>query len=224
MAAPAIALWNSLEVAKLTAAALTPIVVAGAGYWLNRRLKSLEAAQWAQQKIVERRIRAYDEIAPDLNRLYCYFAYVGSWKESTPLEMVDLKRGVDERAYVSAPLFDRDFLRLYNELIDLCFATFGEWGVDARLRTLTDRRKAAMTGQWNPQWDACFADRSEAVAPEQVKVAYTSMMGYLAAAMGATEVDVHILGSGRTPANYDTERIRVLSDIPPNQGAAASTN
>jgi hypothetical protein len=104
---------------------LTPIVVAAAGYWLDRRLKSLEAAQWAQQKIVERRIQAYDEIAPELSRLYCYFAYIGSWKESTPVEMVGLKRRVDERAYVSAPLFDPDFLRRYTELMDLCFSTFG---------------------------------------------------------------------------------------------------
>lgn len=221
---PATALWNSLEIAKLTVAALTPIVVAGAGYWLNRRLKSLEAAQWAQQKIVERRIRAYDELAPEMNRLYCYFAYVGSWKESTPADMVGLKRHMDERAYVSAPLFDRDFLRLYTELTDLCFSTFGRWGEDARLRTLTDRRKPAFGGRWDPRWDECFTERSRAVAPEQVKVAYTGMMGYLAAAMGATEVDVHMLGTGRTPANYDTTRIRVLSEIPPDQGAAATTN
>src|ERR1039458_3272974 len=213
MAVAAPDLWNSLEVAKLTAAALTPIVVAGAGYWLNRRLKSLEAAQWAQQKIVERRIRAYDEIAPDLNQLYCYFAYVGSWKQSTPADMIGLKRRIDERAYVSAPLFDQDFLRLYTELMDLCFATFGNWAADARLRTLTDRRKQAMGDKWDPVWDECFAERAQAVAPEQVKTAYATIMAYLAAAMGATEVDAHMLGTGRTPGNYDTSRIRVLSEI-----------
>jgi hypothetical protein len=76
---------------------------------------------------------------------------------------------------------------------------------------LTDRRKAAITGGWDPLWDDCFAERNEAVAPEQVKAAYTSMMAYLAVAMGATEVDAHVLGTGRTPANYDTGRVRVLS-------------
>jgi hypothetical protein len=206
--------WNSLEAAKLAAAALTPIVVAGAGYWLNRRLKSLEGAQWAQQKIVERRIQAYDEIAPDLNRLYYYFAYIGSWKQSTPPDIVDLKRRVDERAYVSAALFDRDFLLVFTELMDLCFATFGMWSADARLRTLPDRRKQAMGDTWDPAWDECFAERAQAVAPKQVKVAYTSVMAYLAAAMGATEVDAHMLGTGRTPANYDVSQIRVLSEIP----------
>jgi hypothetical protein len=93
--------WTSLEVAKIAVAALTPLAVAGGGYWINRRLKSLEAAQWAQQKIVERRIRAYDELAPALNRLFCFFAYVGSWKEAKPPEIVGLKRSLDEKAHIS---------------------------------------------------------------------------------------------------------------------------
>jgi hypothetical protein len=127
------ATWSGLEIAKLVVAALTPIVVAAAGYWINRRLRSLEAAQWSQQKIVERRIQAYDELAPSLNRLFCFFAYVGSWKETQPAEVISLKRSLDERAHISAPLFDADFLRLYNELLDCCFTTFGIWGEDAKL-------------------------------------------------------------------------------------------
>ena len=212
--------WNSLAVATLAVTALTPIVVAVAGYWLNGRLKSLESAQWAQQKIVERRISAYDDLAPHLNRLYCYFAYVGSWKEITPPDIISLKRRLDERAYISAPLFDRDFLRLYTELTDLCFASFGKWGADARLRTLPDRRRAA-AGAWDPTWDPYFAQRADEVAPEEVKLAYTRLMAYLAAAMGATEVDAHMLGTGRTPANYNTDLVRVLSALPPDQVAAA---
>ena len=65
--------WNSLEIAKLAVAVLTPIVVAAGGYWINGRLKSLEAAQWSQQKIVERRIQAYDQLAPFLNKILCFF-------------------------------------------------------------------------------------------------------------------------------------------------------
>ena len=117
-----------LEIAKLLVGALTPIVVAVPGYWLNRRLKSLESAQWAQQKIVERRIQAYDELAPALNKLFCFFGYVGGWKEIEPPTMIALKRTLDERAHISAPLFDRDFLKVYNELLERCFTTFGGWG------------------------------------------------------------------------------------------------
>lgn len=61
------ATWNSLEIAKLVVAGLTPLFVATIGFWLNRRLKSLEQAQWSQQKVIERRIKAYDELAQPLN-------------------------------------------------------------------------------------------------------------------------------------------------------------
>jgi hypothetical protein len=128
--------------------------------------------------------------------------------------MIRLKRTLDERAHISAPLFDRDFLTVYNDLLDRCFTTFAGWGEDAKLRTLTDRRKMALGDRWKPEWDECFVARSEAPAPSEIRTAYTSLMTYLAAAMGATEADAHILGSGRLPANYDTQLVRVVSRTP----------
>jgi hypothetical protein len=216
---PAASVWNSLEVLKLIVAALTPILVALGGYWINKRLKSLEAAQWAQQKVIERRIKAYDELASGLNQLLCFFTYVGSWKEIIPPDLISLKRKLDERAYVSAPLFDRDFIGIYVAFMEgCCFKTMGGWGQDAKLRTLLDRRKQALGEAWAPAWDAYFAPRSEAVAPDEIRTAYTKLMAYLAAAIGATEVDAHILGPGRLPANYDTRRVRVLSRTPDADG------
>lgn len=214
---PTPAVWNSLEIVKLLVAALTPIVVAVGGYWINRRLKSLEAAQWTQQKIVERRIKAYDELAPGVNKLFCFFAYVGSWKETKPPDIISMKRTLDERAHISAPLFDASFLRLYNELLNLCFTTFAGWGEDAKLRTLTDRRREAAGQAWESSWDNCFVEATQAVAPSEVKDAYTRFMAYLAAAMGATEVGAHMLGPSRLPRNYDTSRVQVVSTTPTDQ-------
>lgn len=90
--------WTSLEITKLVVAGLTPVLVAALGFWLNRRLKSLEQAQWAQQKVIDRRIKAYDELAKPLNELFCFFCYVGSWKEITPPDLVRLKRELDQTA------------------------------------------------------------------------------------------------------------------------------
>jgi hypothetical protein len=206
--------WSSLEITKIAVSALTPIVVAGAGYWINRRLRSLESAQWSQQKIVERRIQAYDDLAPDLNRLFCFFAYVGSWKETTPPEIISLKRTLDRCAHISAPLFDHGFLSLYTELLDCCFRTFGMWGADAKLRTLPDRRRQATGSAWHPDWDQYFSERHDVVSPSEVKTAYTGLMAYLANAIGATQVDSHMLGSSRIPVHYETGTISVISQIP----------
>lgn len=216
--------WTSLEVAKLVVAALTPVFVAIAGFWLNRRLKALEQAQWAQQKVIERRIAAYDEMAPQLNRLYCFFCYVGSWKEMSPPDLVKLKRELDQIAHVSAPLFDQQFLTRYNDFLDRCFATFGGWGEDAKLRTLPDRRKQAAGNAWKVEWNRCFATRGDATEPSMVKAAYGELMAYLGRAMGAENVDAHLLGGARVPGNVDRTLVGVVSRTAPDReiGTAAT--
>jgi hypothetical protein len=175
----------------------------------------------AQQKIIERRIVAYDDLAEPLNRLLCFFVYVGGWKEMQPPDVVTLKRTLDQGAHVSAPLFDSSFLRLYNAFIDECFTTFGGWGEDARLRTHIGRRKAAAGVHWDVAWEAYFAEGSNASAPSEVKGAYTKLMAYLARAIGATEIDAHILGPNRLPANFDTTAVSVVSRTPDDSEVAA---
>jgi len=207
------ATWNSLEVVKLLVAALTPVLVVIVGFGLNRRLRSLEQAQWSQQKVIERRIKAYDELAKPLNQILCFYCYVGSWKDMTPPDVVRMKRDLDQIAHISAPLFDAEFLQRYNHLMDVCFSTFGRWGDDAKLKTLPDRREDAATGSWDPEWAHCFSDRIKASEPETVKSAYVELMKYLAKAIGATEVDAHLLASTRLPGNFDRKAAGVVSRI-----------
>lgn len=210
------ATWNSLEIAKLVVAFLTPLFVAIIGFWLNRRLKSLEQAQWSRQKIIERRIQAYDELATPLNQLYCFFCYVGRWKALDPPSLIELKRHLDQMAHVSAPLFDRSFLQSYNALINLCFATFGRWGDDAKLRTLPDRRQEAIGANWNASWNGCFAAREDASEPSDVQGAYAELMAYLAQAIGAIEVDAHLFGATQIPGNFDTRAAGMVSRTTPS--------
>jgi hypothetical protein len=210
---PQAATWNSLEIAKLLVAGLTPVLVATIGFWLNRRLRSLEQAQWSRQKVIERRIKAFDELAKPLNQLYCFFCYIGSWKELTPPELVQMKRELDQTAHISAPLFDPEFLQRYNRLMEACFATFGGWGEDAKLRTLPDRREQAVGGSWDTSWKTCFAGRDEASEPKTVMAAYRQLMAYLAAAVGVEEVNEHMLGNTRLPGNFDAQAAGMVSRI-----------
>jgi hypothetical protein len=212
---PQAATWNSLEVVKLLVAALTPILVVVAGFWLNRRLRSLEQAQWSQQKVIERRIKAYDELARPLNQMFCFYCYVGGWKEFKPPDLVRMKRELDQTAHISAPLFNAEFLQRYDHLMDICFATFNKWGDDAKLRTLPDRREDAAGEEWSPSWSQCFVDREEASEPEDVKKAYSELMAYLARAIGATEVDAHLLGKTQLPGNFDSRAAGMVSRIHP---------
>ena len=43
--------------------------------------------------------------APSLNDILCYFTYVGSWRDQDPPDVIRLKRSVDRKIYLPAPLF-----------------------------------------------------------------------------------------------------------------------
>ena len=82
--------WTSLEVAKLVAGLITPAVLAGFGIYIHRVTKRFEHLQWRSQKLIESRLKVYDDLAPQLNDLLCYFTYVGCWKELGPPAVVNL--------------------------------------------------------------------------------------------------------------------------------------
>ena len=90
---------------KLLFQLLTPAAVAALGYYSTRVLKRFEHFQWRNQRLIEKRIAIYDSIAPDLNDLLCYFTYVGCWKELAPPDVVALKRSIDKKIYLAAPIF-----------------------------------------------------------------------------------------------------------------------
>jgi hypothetical protein len=133
-----------------------------------------------------------------------------------PPDLIKLKREIDQAAHVSAPLFDKDFLAKYNRFLDDCFKTFGGWGDDAKLRTLPDRRRQAPGNSWKQEWNGCFSKRDEATEPSQVKNSYAELMAYLGRAMGAVDVDEHLLGSGRVPGNFDRTAVGVVSRTAPD--------
>jgi hypothetical protein len=187
------ATWTSLEVAKLAVAAATPVIVLIGGFWLNGRLKKVEHAQWSEQKIIERRITTYDQIALPLNQLYCFFCYVGSWKEMTPPEAIRIKRTLDQAVHVNSPWFRPEFLTAYYDLMNVLYSTFGPWGTDAKLKTLTDRRRQACRPNWNAAWDNCFAPPDQATEPAEVLRQHQRFIDYLREA----------IGSGGSPADLN---------------------
>src|SRR5664280_674150 len=127
--------WNSLEVAKLVCSMLTPAAIAIFGVYIHRVTKRFEDRQWRGQKLTEKRLAIYDDLAPLFNDLLCYFSYVGCWKELKPPNVVALKRRIDRKIYLAAPLFPKEFFQACQSLQGQCFKPFSGWGMDAQLRT-----------------------------------------------------------------------------------------
>ena len=191
--------WNSLEAIKLIVSVLTPIILLLFGFWINRRIKRLESIQWANQKVTERRLRIFDELAPLLNDLLCYYTYIGLWKELTPPDVVSLKRKIDKIAYVNAPLFPAEFLTQFNNFMHKCYSTYAGWGEDAKLLSKFQRRKEAYGSEWKSDWETCFAEDQE-TNPNSIRQAYCDFMAYFSQALGVG-LQSDFVRSGDIPHN-----------------------
>ena len=193
--------WNSLEVTRLVIAAATPLLVAILGFFITRRLKSLENYQWGQQRVVEKRLQVFDQIAPLLNRLLCYFTFVGTWKEYSPPDVLRMKRTLDELVHANAPLFSADFVVKYGQFMDLCFHTYVATAEEPKLITASTWRRKAAGAAWKQEWDAYFEAPSESdQAAVRVRERYAELTAYLAEQLGVGLVDVKI-STGKVPFN-----------------------
>ena len=156
--------WNSLEIARLVVGALTPIMIFLLGLQVSEaaRQQSLDEAKSAQlrseqsaqfAKLVDKRVALWDKMAVPLNDIYAYMLQVGHWKELTEQDIVARKRLADAVVYANRPFFSDPFIDSYNEYMESVFATYGEVGQDARLRTNVELQlggnEARFTGEDN---------------------------------------------------------------------------
>ncbi len=192
--------WNWLEVAKLAAGLLTPAVIGVGGIYIHRVTKQFEHTQWRSQKLIEKRLAVYDEMAPKLNDLLCYFTYVGSWRDFDPSHIVNLKREIDKQFHLAAPLFSSEFFEAGKAFQECCFETYTGWGENAKLRTQYVRRSEARADSWKTEWDTYFSDKPK--TPEEIRAAYKRVMESFAHDIGVNSSPFVPL-SGAVPANIE---------------------
>ena len=192
-------IWNSLEVAKLGVSFLTPLSVAVLGIWFTRIARRFEELQWANRKVIEKRFEVYDDLAAGLNDLLCFFTFVGNWKEVEPPIIVGLKRSLDRKFHLSAPLFSDAFGDHYHEYINACFSTYSGWGQDPKLRTPIGRRREAAGSRWRDEWNSMFEPDTTSTA-EVVRDSYRNLMRCFSAELGVG-LSPRTIHAGRVPAN-----------------------
>lgn len=132
--------WNSLQVATLAVAALTPVTVAAVGFYFARASQRLEHVQWANQTVITRRLEIFGQVGPWLNQLLCFATFVGRWKEIKPIEAIGLKRKLDETMYANRLLFSDALFDAYREFMATLFAMYASTGADAHLRAPIDSK------------------------------------------------------------------------------------
>lgn len=150
--------WNSLEIAKLAISVLTPLLLVFVGFVVSRAARRIEQAQWANRKLIERRLELYDELAPKLNELFSFFALIGDFKGITPETAISLKRNLDRSFFVNRYLFSDRFASLYQDFIgNKCFAPYsGGTGHAAKILASRARQQSERGESWKGEWETLF--------------------------------------------------------------------
>jgi hypothetical protein len=165
--------WNSLQIATLAVSALTPLTVAGLGYFVARTGRRLEQLRWANQTVVVRRLEVFAEVAPQLNQLLCFGTFVGRWKEIQPREVIGLKRSLDEAMYSNRVLFSDPLFAAYREFMATMFAMFATTEADAHLRAPIDSQWGDRRNMkwWKDSMTSLFSP-DKLVSTDEIQVAY----------------------------------------------------
>lgn len=181
---------TTFDLMKLSISAFTPIIVLIFGFVLNRRLKSIDAAQWQNRKIIEKRIEIYDNVAPDLNKIYCFCRFIGYWKDISPQDMIVTKRQLDKSVNIYRHLLSESFYANYNIFIHTAFTTYTGHGKDALIRSEINNTWGDRRIHSNYNWEGSFDDmfESKKTAPlSQLDEAYLAAMNSFRDCVGLSE-------------------------------------
>jgi hypothetical protein len=123
-----------LEIAKIAVAAFTPIMTGVLSLLVLRMGTKVDAAKQLHQELIRKRLTLFEDIAPKLNDIFCFFQAIGHWAELTPEEVIKRKRAIDREVAVNRYLFHSDFWDAYRRFEEAHFDMFAAVGQPARLR------------------------------------------------------------------------------------------
>ncbi|WP_299970580.1 hypothetical protein [uncultured Roseobacter sp.] len=163
--------WNSLEIAKLVANFAIPAVLLMLGILVSRIEKKFE--QRLDQREFSRSWKKdiYDEIAPDLNLLFCTFNYVGPWREYNPESIIDAKRRIEEKIFAYSPIFTAATMKKFNDLMAGAFETGRGRGTTLLIRSNFDMF-AESSAVWKEEYQEMFVKESKRITRKEFNALY----------------------------------------------------
>jgi hypothetical protein len=201
--------WNSLEIAKLAVGILTPVLLVALGVLINRTARRVENAQWANRRVLDRRLELYDDMAEPLNDLYCFFHLVGGFREIDPPKALALKRELDKLFHVNRFLFSPRFSDLYEQQMTTYFRVYTGTGKPAKIKSPIHFQRAERTkARWHSEWEPLFDPEAQLAEGDfeglrrylaSVDYAYTTLMTAFAEEVGVRSVDRGVRSSASAP-------------------------
>ena len=167
--------WTSMQIVTVVVDGLTPLTVAGLGFYIARASRRIEQVQWANQTVVTRRLDIFGQLAPGLNQLLCFATFVGGWKEIQPGKAITIKRQLDETMYANRVLFSPELFAAYHHFMATLFAMYATVGTDAQLRAPIDSKWGDRRNM--PWWDESMTGlfNSNAASLDEIQAAYEQL-------------------------------------------------
>jgi hypothetical protein len=179
------------DLVRTLASLAVPIVVAILGRKFSERLKAIDQHFWFSQKVIEKRLAVYNGLSEGLNKLFCYFTYVGDWKLMTPKDVIGVKRELDRIMHTHQFIFPKDVFEAYKKFMQALFQMYNGPGEDAKLRTKVrsgDGDRITALQEYRADHAHEFSlkvfDEDRAVEKHEVTGLYIALMASLAASLG----------------------------------------
>ncbi|GJD48482.1 hypothetical protein OPKNFCMD_1203 [Methylobacterium crusticola] len=141
-----------IEYAKLIISMSTPIVTGIVGYLVLQLGFGIEKNKQLNQELVKKRLAFYDAVAPDLNRLFCFYQVVGDWSDLDPAKIIEMTRRIDKNFYVYRFIFSDKIFETYIEFSRGYFEPYAGAGLPARLRLDVHYVKRQMGSKFDEAW------------------------------------------------------------------------
>lgn len=199
---------SAFDVATLAVQVMTPLAVVGLGLLITRASRRVESIEHVNRAIIMRRADIFELVAVKLNRLLCFATFVGTWKEITPIEALNLKRDIDETLYANRLIFSDNLFASYRHLMTCLFAMYATVGHDALLKVPIATQWGDRTNLpwWKEEMQDLFVPASQQSADPRIQQAFDQLAS-------AWRADLYVTDSTRP----------VLSDSSPD-GQQVSEN
>jgi hypothetical protein len=141
-----------LEFARLGVAALTPLMTLVVGVLVVHLGTKLDAAKQLHGELLRKRLFLFEDIAPKINDIFCFYQAVGHWAEMSPEEVIKRKRAIDRAIQVNRYLFRSEFWDEYQRFEQAHFEMFAAPGQPARLCLDVDHMRKRLGDFFKPEW------------------------------------------------------------------------
>jgi hypothetical protein len=141
-----------LEYARLAVSALTPLMTLVVGILVVHLGTKLDATKQLHAELLRKRLSLFEDVAPKLNDVHCFFLAIGHWAELNPEEVIRRKRAIDRAIQVNRYLFRSDFWDAYQRFEQAHFEMFAAVGQPARLRMDMDYIRERVGDHFKKEW------------------------------------------------------------------------